>query len=177
MLKFLKILLSLLSFGLYRYKEEKKPHTLPEFQPRNNLIWSSEEDKVLLFINMFRAEHDLDPIEKEDSHYVVAGARTSYFARRAEPMDDHEGFGTAHTLLRSLGIASMGECLAYKFGTEEGVVNAWIRSKGTIDPETGKYKIGHRDILLGDYEFGGVSKLIEEDYPDISYYCLTVGKR
>lgn len=194
MKNFFNLLLSIITFGLYKYKKEEKKEKPVEFIPKDTLVWNEMALEVLHRVNQFRLEQNrgLLIFKKEDSHYVMACARV-FFYRQKGDMTSHDamkiiptkdGVISALIYLKRIGVKSVGENLAWKIATPKGVVGAWKRSRGKWVDKNGKtvskgtpgarYRIGHRELMLKDCTHAGVGVLpLDKGY----VFCLIIGKK
>jgi uncharacterized protein YkwD len=182
MKEFFKAFLSLITFGLYKYKKVVKgKYDDVVLEPQNLIKWDDFSQQVLDRVNVFRFSEGLSPFVKEDSHYRVASARAHFFSDILGFMSEHTSFPTYAERLEKIGAKGVAENLSWKYATPKGVVGAWKRSKGkwvvdgkTVSEDTpgAWYKKGHRDILLGDYKYAGIGFA-----PDPNAVCLMVSKK
>lgn len=126
------------------------------FEPNNNIEYLDlEEIELFIWINDYRVENGIEPLEADKLFNDVASDRTIRMIQDGEC--SHVGFSDAIQPIVSMGFAA-GENIAYGFSTNESVYKAFINSEE------------HRkNILRTDWIYTGIS--IQEDENGKKYYC------
>ena len=110
-----------------------------------DITYSSIEIEILDLVNAHRNSINLPSLTPLNIVSSVAESHTNYMIETGEV--SHDNFATrSDKLINTTNAISIGENVAYGYGSAQGVVNGWLNS------------IGHREVIENaDYTHFGIS--------------------
>ena len=94
-----------------------------------NITYSAIELEILDLVNAHRQSIGLTPLKTLDIVSGVAEGHTNYMIENGEI--SHDNFPTrSEILMKNTQAKTVGENVAYGYGSAEGVVNGWLNSEG-----------------------------------------------
>jgi uncharacterized protein YkwD len=94
-----------------------------------NVTYSAIESEILILVNEYRESKGLPSLEPLNVISGVADGHTNYMIETGDV--GHANFAQrSQFLMENAQAKSVGENVAYGFGTAKGVMNGWLNSEG-----------------------------------------------
>ncbi len=142
------VLCALLSFSCTTdpIDDDELTSTINTYVPPTKAI----EIEIMELINAYRIENQLPALEGMDQIKAEAFGHTDYMIENDEV--SHANFHLRRAnLVNAVDAISVGENVAYAYGSAQSVVNAWLNSEG------------HKNVIEGDYTHFDISAEQDED--------------
>ena len=156
---FLGFLLILGFIGITQIGQNKKDRKKYEIQ-QVDLMFGTSAYEIFYMINRYRKENKLKELLVDFTMNKMARQRCEEMI--ADNSLSHELAANEFGAIIDLGMDSVGENIAYGYGTVSGLVNAWIKSEL------------HNDNMLNPtWDVIGIAVVLDKD--ERPYYCTIFG--
>ncbi|MFD1292207.1 CAP domain-containing protein [Lutibacter holmesii] len=126
---FVALMLSFVLFSCSKDSDGIYFEGTAEIEIVENISYSALELEILSLVNAHRESIGIAPLKTLDIVSGVAESHTNYMIETGEV--SHDNFSTrSEILMKNTQAKTVGENVAYGYGSAEGVVNGWLDSEG-----------------------------------------------